>query len=75
MIAVLNIDGRQLKVEENQEIYINRIAGKKGDKLNLNTVSLLTQGDKTSVGTPLVDGANVAISIVEHIKDKKEIRK
>jgi len=73
MIAVLNIDGRQLKVEEKQEIYINRIAGKKGDKLNINTVSLLQKGDKTSVGSPLVEGANVTISILEHIKDKKVV--
>ena len=41
MIAVLNIDGRQLKVEENQELYISRISGKKGDKLTFNTVSLI----------------------------------
>jgi len=73
MIAVLNIDGRQLKVEEKQEIYINRIAGKKGDKFNIDTVSLLQNGDKTFVGSPLVEGANVTISILEHIKDQKVV--
>ena len=38
MIAIVNIDGRQLKVEKNQEVYINRISGKEGDKLTLETV-------------------------------------
>ena len=44
MIAVLNIDGRQLKVEKNQELYISKMSGKKGDKMKLNTVSLIEDG-------------------------------
>ena len=71
MIAVLNIDGRQLKVEENQELYISKISGKKGDKLKLNTVSLIEDGKSVSVGTPLIDGAEIGISIIEQTKDKK----
>ena len=73
MIAVLNIDGRQLKVEKDQEVYINRISGKKGDKLTLKTVSLLETEKSVSVGTPLVEGVEVNISILEHIKDDKII--
>ena len=41
MIAVVNIDGRQLKVEKNQEFYINKISGKKGDKVTLDQVLML----------------------------------
>ena len=73
MIAVVNIDGRQLKVEKNQEFYIDRISGKKGDKLVLDAVSLLQNGDKITIGAPIIDGANVTVSILEHIKDKKII--
>ena len=71
MIAVINIDGRQLKVEKNQELYISKISGEKGDKMKLNTVSLIEDGKSILVGTPLVDGAEVGISIVEQKKDKK----
>ena len=73
MIAVVNIDGRQLKVEKNQEIYINRISGKGGDKLTLETVSLNEDGDKITIGAPLINGVKVNISIVEHTKGKKII--
>ena len=73
MIAVLNIDGRQLTVEKGQELYINRISAKEGDKITLNTVSLLKKDSDIMIGTPLVDGANVTISIIEHIKDEKVI--
>ena len=71
MIAVLNIDGRQLKVEKDQEVYINKISGKKGDKLTLKTVSLLETEKSISVGTPLVEGVEVNISILEQTKDDK----
>ena len=73
MIAVLNIDGRQLKVEKNQEFYVNRLQGKEGDKLTFETISLIQDGATTTTGTPLVKDAHVKIEIIEHIKDKKVI--
>jgi len=73
MIAVLNIDGRQLKVEENQELYISRISGKKGDKLTFNTVSLIKNDKSVSIGNPLVDNAEIGVSIIEQTKDDKVI--
>ena len=71
MIAVVNIDGRQIKVVENQEFYVNKISGKKGDKVTLETVSMLQNEKQVLVGNPMIEGANVTISIVEQIKDKK----
>ena len=73
MIAVLNIDGRQLKVEKNQEFYVSKIEGKTGDKLTLNTVSLIEDGKSLSLGNPMVDNAQVNISIIEQSRDKKII--
>ena len=73
MIAVLNIDGRQLKVEKNQEIYINKISGKKGEKLTFKTISLIENEKSITLGNPLVEGAEVNISILEHLKDDKII--
>ena len=73
MIAVVNIDGRQLKVEKNQEFYVNKISGKKGDKVTLDEVFVLEKDNKTTIGTPTINGANVTISIVDQIKDKKII--
>ena len=73
MIAVLNIDGRQIKVEENQEFYINKIPGKKGDKLVVNEVSLIEKNNSVTLGNPTIEGANVSISILEQTKDDKVI--
>tara|TARA_B100001029_G_C14966905_1_gene397854 strand:- start:146 stop:634 length:489 start_codon:yes stop_codon:yes gene_type:complete len=73
MIAVVNIDGRQLKVREDQEFYINKISGEKGDKLTLDEVTLLQNKDIVTVGKPTISGVSVNISIVEQGKDKKII--
>jgi large subunit ribosomal protein L21 len=73
MIAVLNIDGRQFKVEESQELYINRISGKKGDKLTFNTVSVIKNDKSVSIGSPLVANAEIGVSIIEQTKDDKVV--
>ena len=73
MIAVLNIDGRQFKVEESQELYINRISGKKGDKLTFNTVSVIKNDKSVSIGNPLVANAEISVSIIEQTKDDKVV--
>ena len=73
MIAVLNFDGRQFKVEEKQELFINKISGKKGDKLTLKDILLIQKSNDITVGSPTIEGANVTISILEHTKDKKII--
>ena len=73
MIAILNIDGRQLKVEKNQEFYINKIQGKEGDKLTLDTISLIQDEKIIKTGTPLVKDAQIKISILEQTKGEKII--
>jgi large subunit ribosomal protein L21 len=73
MIAVLNIDGRQLKVEKGQEFYVDRMTGKEGDKVTFDNIVLLQDGSKINIGTPLINGAIVNASIIEHLKGDKVI--
>ncbi|MAQ32066.1 MAG: 50S ribosomal protein L21, partial [Flavobacteriales bacterium] len=73
MIAILNIDGRQLKVEKNQEFYVSKISGKEGDELTFESVALIQDGDNVTSGNPLVEGAQVKVSILEQKKDDKII--
>ena len=73
MIAILNIDGRQIKVEKNQEFYVSKISGKEGDKLTFESVALILDGNHVKSGNPLVEGAQVKASILEQKKDDKII--
>jgi large subunit ribosomal protein L21 len=68
--AVIKTGGKQYLVSPNQEVEVEKIAGKKGDKLVFDQV-LLVVADVLKVGFPLVKGAKVQARIVEQFKDKK----
>ncbi|MEM6767165.1 MAG: 50S ribosomal protein L21 [Bacteroidota bacterium] len=73
MYAIVNIKGFQFKVEEGQELYVNRLAEEEGDTVTFEEVLLLDNEGSVSVGKPLVEGASVSAKVVEHVKDKKVI--
>tara|TARA_B100001287_G_scaffold271980_1_gene273037 strand:- start:464 stop:919 length:456 start_codon:yes stop_codon:yes gene_type:complete len=73
MIAVVNIEGKQFKVEKDAKILIDKLQGKKGDKVVLENVSLIDNNGKITVGTPNIKDACVTASILEHTRDKKII--
>ena len=69
--AVLKINNAQYKVAEGEEILIQKISGKPGDKLTYEEVLLTADGDKVQVGTPLVAKASVKAELIEQTKGPK----
>ena len=69
MIAIIKTGGKQLLVKKNDVIFVEKIEGKDGDKVNFDQVLLI--GDK--IGTPIVQGANVTGIIEKQGKSKKII--
>lgn len=69
MIAIIKTGGKQLLVKKNDVIFVEKIEGKEGDKVNFDQVLLI--GDK--IGTPVVQGANVTGIIEKQGKSKKII--
>ena len=69
MIAIIKTGGKQLLVKKNNVIFVEKIEGKEGDKVNFDQVLLI--GDK--IGTPIVQGANVTGIIEKQGKSKKII--
>ncbi len=67
MNAIIKTGGKQYRVEEGKEIFIEKIAGEAGDTVTFDEVIMV--GDK--VGAPFVDGAKVSAEIVKHGKGKK----
>ncbi|KAI4453650.1 cystathionine beta-synthase [Holotrichia oblita] len=65
MYAVIKTGGKQLKVAENEELFIEKIAGEPGDKVTFDEV-LMVGDDKVKVGSPLVKNAKVEATIVKH---------
>ncbi|WOO89920.1 50S ribosomal protein L21 [Mollicutes bacterium LVI A0078] len=67
MNAIIKTGGKQYRVEEGREIFVEKLAGEAGDTVTFDEVIMV--GDK--IGTPFVDGAKVEGEIVKQGKGKK----
>lgn len=72
MFAIVEIAGLQYKVEQDRKLFVNRLQGEIGDKVNFDKV-LLTVNGTTTVGAPAVDGISVDAEIIDHVKADKVI--
>ncbi|MCC5914389.1 MAG: 50S ribosomal protein L21 [Balneolaceae bacterium] len=73
MYAIVKIGGHQYKVAEDDTIFVNRIAEGE-DKITLEDVLLVRDADgNVKVGKPLVEGAKVEATVVDHLKSDKVI--
>ncbi|MFT4644529.1 MAG: large subunit ribosomal protein L21 [Planctomycetota bacterium] len=72
MYAIVEIAGQQFKVEAGQSIFVHRLEGKQGAKLEFSDVYLKADGEKISVGTPTLK-SKVSATIIEHLKGDKVI--
>lgn len=71
MYAIVDIAGKQHKVEAGKFIYTNRLAGAEGSAVSFDQVLLVSNGGSVVVGAPVVAGATVSGKIVNHLKDDK----
>jgi|TARA_A200000113_G_scaffold154345_1_gene139113 large subunit ribosomal protein L21 len=73
MNAIVEISGKQFKVEKDSKLFVHRLEGKEGSKVTFDNVLLLDNGSKVSIGTPTVKGASIQAKILQHVKDNKVI--
>lgn len=73
MYALFEFKGKQYKAEKDALIQVDKIDAEKGSKIDIDTVLLVSDGDKISVGTPYVAGAKVTVVVEDTFKDKKVI--
>ncbi|MCK5839397.1 MAG: 50S ribosomal protein L21, partial [Bacteroidales bacterium] len=71
MYTIVDIAGKQFKIEKGQEIFVNRLDGEEGSKISFNDVLLIDNDGKIDVGTPLIEGASVSAKIISHLKGDK----
>ena len=55
MYAIVEIGGKQVKVEKNQKIFVNRLDAKEGSKVTFDNILLLDNAGKVVLGTPSVN--------------------
>ncbi|MBR74556.1 MAG: 50S ribosomal protein L21 [Dehalococcoidaceae bacterium] len=73
MYAIMQIGTRQYIATEGQKINIDRVDKEPGDSIIFDNILLIKNKDKTTIGNPLIAGAQVKATIDEHTRDKKVI--
>lgn len=72
MYAIVDISGKQFKVQQDAKLYVPRQQAEVGDTLTFDRV-LLVSGDEIQVGAPTVGGASVSATVLGHVKGDKII--
>lgn len=70
--AVIETGGKQYRVQVGDQIEIEKLEVKPGDKVNF-PVLLIEEGETIKLGKPKLDGAQVTAEIVEETKGPKLI--
>jgi large subunit ribosomal protein L21 len=73
MYAIVMCGGKQLKVAKGDQVSVEKVTGDVGSSFTLADVLLVADGEKISIGTPLLKGAKVKAEVVSHGKGKKVI--
>jgi len=73
MYAIVEIGGRQEKVEKDSVFKTNRLVNKEGSHTKLTKVLFVKKNKEYFIGNPYVKGASVECDILEHIRAKKVI--
>ena len=73
MYAVIETGGKQYRVEVGTELEVELLEVTAGDAITLDRVLLVADGDKASIGRPLVENATVAAEVVRQARGEKLI--
>jgi len=71
MYAVIKTGGKQYRVSAGEKVRIETIEADVGAEVVLDQVLMVGEGDKVSVGKPLIAGAAVKATVVSHGRGEK----
>ncbi|SRR5579883_675262 len=71
--AIIETGGKQLRVEPGRFYDVNRIAAEPDTQITIDQVLFVQDDDTISVGQPLVEGATVEATVLQHLRDRKII--
>jgi large subunit ribosomal protein L21 len=69
--AIVEDGGKQYRAVEGKTIEVDHYPSEVGEKIDLERVLLLVDGDSYNVGTPLIPGAKIEATVVAQVKAPK----
>ena len=73
MTAVNRTGGKQYSVNKDDIIIVEKLREEQGKTITFSDVLMITEGEKTLVGTPYVENASVTAQVIEQSRSKKII--
>ncbi|HLU22017.1 50S ribosomal protein L21 [Lederbergia graminis] len=70
MYAIIETGGKQIRVEEGQTIYVEKLNAAEGESFTFDKV-LFVGGEDVKVGSPFVEGATVTAKVEKQGRQKK----
>ncbi len=71
MYAIVETGGKQYRVAEGQVIDVEKLSAPEGATVSLDRVLMVADGGDVRVGTPVVEGARVEATVLDHAKGRK----
>ena len=71
MYAIVDIAGKQYKVEKGDRIQVSRLSDEIGATVLFDKVLLTDNGKAVKIGKPIIKGAKVEAEIIDNIRGKK----
>lgn len=71
MYAVVKSGGRQYRASVGDTVLVDRLGVEVGQRLELDDVLLIANGDEVTVGRPVIEGAKVVATVVAQEKGPK----
>jgi len=71
MYAVIESGGKQHRVEEGEQLKLEKIDVATGDTIEFDQVLLVGAGSDVKIGAPLVEGGKVTAEVVSHGRHDK----
>jgi len=71
MYAVIKTGGKQHRVTVGEKLKVEKLVGEVGSEIVLDQVLMVADGDKVTIGAPMVSGASVKATVVSHGRSDK----
>ncbi len=69
--AVIVTGGKQYRVSEGDEIFVEKLDAAIGDSVKFDQVLAVVDGENARFGTPVVEGASVSANVIKQVKAPK----
>jgi large subunit ribosomal protein L21 len=69
--AVIVTGGKQYRVSEGDEIFVEKLKAAIGDSVKFDQVLAVVDGENAKFGAPVVEGASVSANVIKQVKAPK----